>query len=432
MRWGIKHILLGGIVVFLFLPLLQTNFHFFKIKGLSGDYVPASNIGITRKNWLSKEFQEKKEKYISDHFGFREDCIRIHNQLAFSLFKTAKANKVVVGKENYLYEKGYIDSYYGKDYIGIDSIRKKMLMVAFLADTLKKLNKTLLLVFAPGKAAFYPEFIPDHQAMPKGITNMEVYLRFAKELKIPHIDFHTWFNEQKKWSKYPLIPKYGIHWSEYGAFLAMDSMIKHIEMIRNIDMINASNKQTHFGSVAGQDIDIEKGMNILFRLKRQQLAYPEVRFEDSAGKVKPSVIVVADSYYWQMIFFGISTCFNRSDFWYYFQRAHNPTYKHSKPMEEIDVFKEVDQHEVIIIMASDVNLPKFGWNFIETMFEHYGGSLPGRSWQTDYHRKIMELKVNIESDEKWMTSIREKAKTKGIPVDSMAFIDAKWIVDGMK
>jgi hypothetical protein len=432
MKWGMKHILLGGILIFLFLPLLQTNFHLFKIKDLSGDFVPANNIGITGRNWFNKEFQEKKEKYINDHFGCHHLYIRIHNQLAFSLFKTAKANQVVVGKENYLFEQGYIDAFYGKDYIGVDSIEKKMLMVSYIADTLKRLNKTLLLVFAPGKADFYPEYIPKQPNTPRGITNMEVYLHFAKKLDLSYIDFHTWFREQKKSSKYPLIPKYGIHWSDYGALLAMDSIIKRIEKERNIDMPNPIWKKIHTGKASDQDIDIEKGMNLLFRLKPQTLAYPEIEYENTTGKNKPSTLVVADSYYWQMIYAGISYFFNRSDFWYYFQRAHNPHYKHSKPIEEIDVFKEMDQHEVIIIMASDVNLPKFGWNFIETMFEHYGGSLSDLSWETDHHRKIMRLKVDIESDETWMRSIREKAKIRGISVDSMAFIDAQWIVDGMK
>src|SRR5687768_2398357 len=118
MKWGFKHIMLCVIMGFLFIPLIQNNFHLKQVKKLHGDYIPADNIGFSFKKWWSKEFQEQKEKYITDHFGCRNYAIRIHNQIAFELFKIAKAKSVVIGKENYLYEQTYIDAFYGTDFVG--------------------------------------------------------------------------------------------------------------------------------------------------------------------------------------------------------------------------------------------------------------------------------------------------------------------------
>lgn len=430
MKIGVKHILLLVIMGFLFLPLLQENFNLPRNKKLGGDFVPARDTRLDRHKWLSKEFQEQKELFLHDNFGYHNFYIRLYNQIGFSIFRKAKANGVVIGKENYLYEQKYIDAYYGLDFLGVDVIREKMMMVSFLVDTFKAMNKTFLIVFAPGKGAYFPEYIPDNQKAQKGITNIEVYTRFAREMNVPHIDFHSWFVQQKDKTKYPLVPKYGIHWSQYGSVLATDSILKTIEQLRGIDVSNVYWKKVVTEKGKDNDIDIEHGMNLLFRLKPETMAYPEVLFEDSVGKVKPSVLVVADSYYWQIFSMGISNVFNRSDFWYYFKSANSPRFENkSYKMQDVDIIDEINKHEVIIIMSTDVHLPNFGWNFIESMYGYYKGTLPPQKLDPRYYDKIDEMKDYIRSDNEWMKGIHQKAKDRNISVDSMIYIDAMWSVD---
>ena len=103
----------------------------------------------------------------------------------------------------------------------------------FISDTLQKLNKQLLFVFAPGKASFYPEYIPDKYLTQKGITNYQIFLEGIKQRGINHIDFKKWFSDNKYKSKYPLYPQHGVHWSTYGTALVTDSLIKKIEELRH-------------------------------------------------------------------------------------------------------------------------------------------------------------------------------------------------------
>jgi hypothetical protein len=431
MEKGVKYILLGLIMVVLFLPLGQEYLNLSKIRPLRGDFVPAPNVRITQKTWFSKEFQDKKEKFLQDNFGYHNTYIRLHNQIGYYLFKKAKANGVIIGKKDYLYEQNYIDAYNGDDFIGMDSIRKKMMMVKFLADTFKKLNKTFLVVFEPGKGAFYPEYIPANKKTIKGITNIEVYAQLAKEMKIPYMDLHSWFIQNKTRSKYPLMPKYGIHWSMYGATLAWDSILHTIERDRNIDIPDMDWTTIRLEKGKDTDIDIEQGMNLLFRLKPEELAYPDIKFSTvvKPGQTKPSVLVIGDSFYWQAFAAGISNIFDRSDFWYYFREAHSPRFEKTKMMEEVDIMDEISKHDVILIAATDVHLPKFGWGFIETVFGIYKGTIPRISFDPEYSKKIDQTMENIRQDEVWMKKIKEKALFKKISVDSMLFLDAQWIVD---
>ena len=95
------------------------------------------------------------------------------------------------------------------------------------------------------------------------------------------------------------------------------------------------------------------------------MAYPELLFEAETGKVKPSVLVVADSFFWGMFNFGISRSFSKTDFWFYNRQIfETPT---GKPLStgEVNFQEQILGHDVIILMATEANLPQFGWGFID-------------------------------------------------------------------
>ena len=73
---------------------------------------------FTKENWFNGKYQDTSSKYINDNFGFRNDFIRINNQRVFMLYNEARANGVIIGKDNYLYEYGYIVAALGNDYVG--------------------------------------------------------------------------------------------------------------------------------------------------------------------------------------------------------------------------------------------------------------------------------------------------------------------------
>src|SRR5688572_27194692 len=149
-----------GLAIFvlltLFLPLAQSRMGLVEVKPLSGAVVYPEKHPFTLSGWFDGSYQKNKEEYVNDMFGFRNLCVRVNNQIAFSLFGEVKANEVVIGKEGYLFEEQYIKSYLGEDFIGDSKVKKKMASLKYISDTLAKLNKQLMLVFSVGKASFYP------------------------------------------------------------------------------------------------------------------------------------------------------------------------------------------------------------------------------------------------------------------------------------
>lgn len=414
------------IMLVLIIPFIQGKLHLMELAPLKGSVTLPGETPFTFKSWFSGEFQEKQETYLNETFGFRNLFVRINNQLAFSVFNKAKANGVIVGKKNYLYEENYLKAYYGTDYIGIDSISRRMQKVRFISDTLAKLNKDIILIFAAGKGSFYPEYFPDNAKRERGTTNYEKHIELAQSLGLKFIDFNKYFVEQKSKSKYPLYPQYGIHWSYYGMSLAADSMIRFIEKTRNIDMPDLYWDAIELAPPKISDYDIADGMNIKFRLKTFDMAYPNLQIQASEGKTRPSVLMIADSYYWDMFNFGISKAFSNDHFWYYNKQVYPDSFKSPLETSQLDLRAQIAQHDVIIIMATEANLPGFGWGFIENVYNSFYKNNATSGFDADFQEKLAAARLYIKSDKKWMEEIMKKAAKRKISVDSMITLDATW------
>src|SRR5688572_9508536 len=109
----VKYCLLLFFFILLRAPLFQDNLHIFKGGGLKGAYTLSPDITFDFKNWFDGSYSEKKGDYLRYNFGFRPDFVRIYNQLRFWLFKASATEGVIIGKENYIYEKNYIEEYFG-------------------------------------------------------------------------------------------------------------------------------------------------------------------------------------------------------------------------------------------------------------------------------------------------------------------------------
>jgi len=350
-------------------PFFQNQTRRVKITPLNGAIIKPQNTDFTLEQWFSEKYQKNKEKYINSSFGFREIFIRFNNQISFIIFGKANVDEVIVGKDNYLYQLAYIKSYFGDDFIGEDSIRHRISRLKFLSDTLSKLNKTLIPIFAAGKATFYSEYIPERFKKTIGKTNYEYHIKLANEYGLKYIDFQKYFLEIKDTSRYMLFPKYGIHWSDYAQCIVADSIIHYIEKVRNIDCPELYWTKVNFHQPMNSDYDIGSAMNLFTMLRGPDMVYPEVMFETDSTKVKPNVLVISDSYYCGMYLFGINKAFDLGHFWYYAKVIYPESATKELTTDQVDLREEIAKHDVIIIISTEATLPNMGWKFIENAYD---------------------------------------------------------------
>lgn len=423
-----KKLLLAGVFLVMLIPMIQDNLNLKHVYPLKGDISLPNNIAFDKNDWFDAYYQTQKEHYLNSSFGFRNQFVKLHNQIAFSLFGKINAQAVVMGKEGYLFEKSYIDAYTGKDFLGEDSIQHTLNRLKFISDTLQKLNKHLIIVFAAGKASFYPEFIPDKYLPAKIQTNYNALSAGAKALNLNVIDFNKWFMQNKHKSKYPLYPQHGIHWSTYGTALAADSIIKKIEELQKIDAPEFTFNEVTLEQPHDVDYDIADGMNLFFKFKSFDVAYPKMLPVVYEGKTKPKVLVISDSFYWGMYNLGIASCFENDHFWYYNKQVYPESSSQELLVENLNLGEELNKHDVFIIMATEATLRKISWGFIENAESYFKGNYIQKKKNINNPQQVNNFIDFIKNDKVWMDTVRVRAKQKKISIDSMLVIEAQWQV----
>jgi hypothetical protein len=287
----------------------------------------------------------------------------------------AKANGVVIGNEGYLYEKNYIKAHFGTDFIGKAEIENRTKKLKFLQDTLAKKGVDLIVVLAPGKGSFFPEFIPDEMQVKHAPNrrNFIAYRNAFREMGVNHLDFKTWFLNMKDTSSYPLFPKAGIHWSKYGEVLAADSIARKIGAMRNVKMPKLVVDEIVWSEEnLMEDYDIGEGMNLLFDLPTYPMAYPKYHIATDSTTQPQKTLFVADSYYWGMFNNGFSRdLFGDGRFWYYNQGIYPDSYESPLNVKDINMVEKVEENDVIILLSTDANLYKFAFGFIEELYDAY-------------------------------------------------------------
>ena len=362
---GLKYFLAAVFLLALWAPSLQKGLNIFKGGELHGAYVAPQDIPFTLKDWFNGTYSENKEAYLKGSFGFQGDVIRLYNQLNFDFFNIASTENVVVGKQGYIYEQRYIDSYYGTDFVGEKNIRDKAGALKQLQDTLQQHGIFLFMVFAPGKGTFYPEYIPDNKQKAKHRTNYQACIDACRDMNINYIDFEKYFLAIKDTSRYRLYTRGGTHWSYYGDVLAFDSIMRYVKQKTTfklprfkMDTIVTKTKPQF------RDNDAADAMNLIYASKRDTLAYPQFSATDTASNL--NFMVVGDSYFWQMQIWMTPLIFKDCSFWYYFIRIYS---NHRPLIEGTDAHRQLKnillQQNIICIMETDAALSDFGFGLPE-------------------------------------------------------------------
>jgi hypothetical protein len=432
---NIKRAAFTFLMLMLILPGIQFKFNIINFKSLGGAYQYAERPGFNWKDFDTLGYQKNYEKYINDHVGMRELFLRSYNQVWFSFFRMVHASAVVLGKNKCLYELNYIKEYTGKNFIGEEAINERLMKAKFLQDTLAKKNIHLVLLFAPGKASFYPENIPDTcLANAKPQTNYKYYVKGCREYGLNFIDMSSWFTSMKGKTKYPIYSNAGIHWTQYGATLVFDSLMKYMERMQGAPlpkMVVDSFELTDVPRLS--DDDIEKGLNLLFPFHHDNYAYPVYHFEEVKGMQKPSVLTVADSYWWNIFGQGLTVrAFNGSSFWFYNHDAYYDDNRPMKTVDSMDMQRETEKYDFIILLATEANLFGFSYKYIERMYDIYKGK-----GDTDLARRRFEELVKLEegairNTPDWFQLVREKARKQNLPLDTMLRRDAIYVVNAKR
>jgi hypothetical protein len=364
------------------LPMIQFAFHPIKSKELKGSFEKFEMPKFNWHSWFDNSFQEGTNNYVENNFGFRNDFVRLHNQLDFSLFNIPHVKDVIIGKDFYLFEEGYIKEYCGTNYESLDTLSKYTLerysRIKYLQDTLQKLGKQLVVVIAPGKPFYFPDKIPNHYLKEKkSETQYKEILNCCHNLNINHIDFNNWFINRKNTIDFPLYSKLGVHWTDYGASLSFDSLCCYFEKVNHKNFRNYyvtyCDTTTTFRKTDG---DAFESLNTIWKLKCEKLKYLHYEKKEPDTAWKPQVLTVADSYYWTMLATDLpNKCFaNGSEFWYYYNenwRLNNYVISNN-PIVKQNLKEQIQHFDFVVLLCGGTNYQSIGMDFVFDLSNEMG------------------------------------------------------------
>ena len=428
MEKSIKHIIFILILAMMVLPFIQGYLTFVTEKPLYGVPEKSRPALFSMDSWMNGSYQEAQNIRTEEKLGFHSSLVRLYYQIDFSLFGKPYAKGITKGMNGQYYETDYIRSWTGEDFVGEKQLDHRLRQFRFLQQHLKdSLDIDLVLVLEPGKATVYPEDIPTRftKAEP-GASNYDYICVRADELDIKLIDFNAYFKKLKDTSQYPVFPKKGTHWSEFAMWYAADSLVNYIESVRGIDLPEIVMEGREISdSLRSSDNDIERTLNLLFKQKHQAMPYPVYSFREDSSHTKPEVLVVADSYYWNIFNTRIPKyLFAHEAFWYYYGKIYPDTYYVAKKdsavtVKDINIQKEIEKQDVIFLMITERFLYKFDRGFIWDLYNLYG--------KTSSRDELTPYLNSIVLTDNWFADLIIQAKEDRLSLSNKMDLHARYM-----
>ncbi len=432
----LKNIILVGVLVLLFTPYFEKKYSFIKEIPLAGAYVAEDSIPFSWPAWFSGKYQQSDEKLFNSRLGFHNTLTRFHNQVDFSLFNLPNVKSVIAGKSGYLYEDYYIMDWLGADRMSPYTLNKKLEAVRNLQTELKKRNVDFVLAFSPSKARLYPEYIPDRFTRGhRQPSNYELYTNLlnTKYKDIHFLDLTNYLMQVKKTTKIPVYSKVGTHWTLYSSqVLVVDTLIRYLEVLRNIRMPHfVIDSSWWTAKVKPPDDDILGTMNLLFPRTTDTLPYAKLKLSTTRGTVKPRLLAVTDSYYWNIFNHPLgNSIFERNDFWYY-NSIRYPEYEYKNIRNsDIDALrKNMLSHDVVLLCVTEANLSTL-FTFAETALTWLDPNNPEYlKSQIKRKERIDFYKNQIKGNPNWIEMVKKKAKEKNATLEEAIQLDAEYMYD---
>ena len=231
------------------------------------------------------DFVKDYQDWFNDHFFLRSFLIRTQNRLRFKIFNKSPVPKVILGKDNWLFQAkqnlppdhpGYFSSIQPFTFNELEQWR---IALEQRQQWLQKRNILYLFIPVPDKSIIYPEFLPDYIKQFYANSRLEQLVNHLQQYSdINVVDLVDLFRSRKR--DYLLYHKTDSHWNDFGTHLAYCRIITFL-----------ASKFPMQVNIAPLDISD-------FRIKRpimrggnlaRMLAFQDRRFWERRVKLKPVI-----------------------------------------------------------------------------------------------------------------------------------------------
>ena len=182
-----------------------------------------------------RTYPTRFEQYFDDHFGLRNQLIRLDHWAKVLGFGVSPVSKVLVGKSGWLYFKGEDSKAFDRWYRGSEPFNDAE--VASLRDELLRRHDFLagvgipfLVVVVPEKYSVYPEFVPDWAARLTAQTALDrIGTELGRHPRLRFIDLRGPLHAAKDAER--LYYQTDSHWNYLGASVGYAVIMREVARV---------------------------------------------------------------------------------------------------------------------------------------------------------------------------------------------------------
>src|SRR3989338_2015367 len=305
--------------------------------------------------------------HVSDSSALHPACVRLRNQLEFSLFD--KLNAQDIYESNGIFYR-YSHATYNEEhaFVGMEKIHRQVKRLAEFNKQWQREGKRVYVVITSSKLHYYRDQLPEWNKTNSRNTNYIQYKKALLAAGIDVLDADSWFLERKRKDGIPTMSKGGVHWTLYGGALAIDSLIKRYNSDQKTDYQQVKMAFEPSDKIYPEDVDAVNLCNLLY--PPQETGLKLIHFpapEHPKQRLRP--VVISDSYFnviaWTPLHAQVLD--PETPFYYYYQTRFTAADPVGKKFTKQQVKSDISSADCIIIITDIQNLEQFGFGFIENV-----------------------------------------------------------------
>jgi hypothetical protein len=213
--------------------------------------------------------------------------------------------------------------------------------------------------------------------------------------------------------------------------LLADTLFRRAEVLTGHDLPDFHRRKgvviTRTEDLRHTDNDLGVLLNLVKDIPPHPLYYPDVVFEPAKGKHPLNALIIGDSFaqcLYEFYPYYDKLLDPRSRFWTYNQHIFWPEQtSESRTVHDLNLREQYAGREIIVLLATEPNLPQFGFGFIDDAFNLYVPRTAKDSLRTQ------EIEKHILASPDWVERIAQKAAAQNRDLLQAVHDDAQYMVD---
>ena len=171
---------------------------------------------------LNLNYINQFSDYFDGQYGLRNLMITLDHQLTAAIFGESAENKVILGKDGWLFYEETLDDFEGTNVMSERDVYATAKVISLIDEYYSKKGIDFAFTVAPNKNSLYPDKMPGYYPKNRGVSNAKLIHKALTQTDVKDIDLFEAFKNEDK----PLYRKTDSHWTFEGAGLASDTILK--------------------------------------------------------------------------------------------------------------------------------------------------------------------------------------------------------------